>query len=202
MQARAVPGVGKRRTRTRTPSSRPRAAFRGLVTAGVALLVLVSGFAAAASFHVGLSPENLGAESSKTGFLTHWQFVGAARGTTPAPVPRVWSAAVATPTRLPRASGTALVRAGVTGHTAASWTFNETVGIGVSTEIVIEYTVNYVVGGIPHTAAGSVFVETQRRAPAGPLTFTVYWDSGTAAAVTIVSLLEVSQLCSAVGVCP
>ncbi len=94
------------------------------------------------------------------------------------------------------------MRAGVSGHHAASWTFNETVGIALSTEIVIEYTVSYVLGAVPHTATGSVFVETQRRGLPGPLTFTLYWDSGTLAAVTIISLLEVSQVCPAIGVCP
>ena len=187
-----------RPVRRRSGSSAPRHAL----LAALVVLLVVSGFAAAASFQIRAIPESLGAVTSSTEFLTHWQFEGVAVGATPNPPPRVWSAVVTAPTRLPRASAAALLNIGAAGHAAAAWTFNETVGMPVSTEVVVSYTVVYVVAGVTHTATGSVYIESQRAAPAGPLTFTVYWDSGHPTGVTLVSLLEVSQVCPAVGTCP
>ncbi len=202
MQAGSGPGSGRGPSSSRSRSSPYRSGVRGLLSAGLVVVILVSGFAAAASFQVRVSPEELGGNAADTGFLSAWQFVGAARGTTPAPLPRIWSAAMATPTRLPRTSGDARVNAGVAGHSAAVWTFNETTALALSTEIVIEYTVDYSIGAATHTSSGTVYIESQPRALPGPLTFTVYWDSGTAGAVEINSMLEVSLVCSAIGVCP
>ncbi|HTS32455.1 MAG TPA: hypothetical protein VMI55_00745 [Thermoplasmata archaeon] len=165
-------------------------------------MAVVGGLVLAASFQIRSSPEELGAVVSPTDFLTHWQFVGSAAATTPLPTPRLWSANPATPTRLGFASASALIDAGTAGHVATVWTFNETVGIAASTEIELAFTVHYTVGGVAHSVAVTVYIETSPRALRGTLTFSAYWDSGGTAAVTFGSQFVLSQVCSAVGSCP
>jgi hypothetical protein len=165
-------------------------------------VAIVGGLVLAVSFQVRSSPEELGAVVSPTDFLSHWQFVGSATGTTPLPSPRHWSVNPAAPTRLGPFSASALIDAGAAGDAATVWTFNETVGIAASTEIELGFTVHYTVGGVVHTAADTVYIETSPRALRGTLTFSVYWDSGGTAAVTFGSQFVLSQVCSAVGSCP
>jgi len=168
----------------------------------VSALVIASGLIAAVSFRVASSGEEVVGEVGPTQYLAHWQFVGSATGTTPVPTPRVWSARVAAPTRLGRVSANALIDAGLPGHVAALWTFNETVGIAASTELELAFSIHYLVGAVAHSVAITVYVETNARALAATATFSVYWDSGGAAAITYVSQLVVTQVCSAVGTCP
>jgi len=80
--------------------------------------------------------------------------------------------------------------------------FSETAGLTTATEIEISFTIQYLVGVTSTTASITVYIESQRLAPTGPYTFTVYWDSGHPTGVTFVQQLEVAQLCSAVGTCP
>jgi hypothetical protein len=106
------------------------------------------------------------------------------------------------PTRLSRfATSDRIDPAGI-GHSALVWVFNETVGVATSTELEITFHIQYLVGVVPTTVSISVFVETQRRALAGPVTFTVYWDAGQTGGVTFANQLAVVQACAAVGTCP
>ncbi len=193
--------TGTRRARGPT-RPRPRRSRRRLLVLGLVALLAGVGLILGVPFRVGSSPEELGAVVSPTEFLTHWQFVGSAAGTTPLAAPRVWSASAATPTRLGRVSASALIDAGVGGDAAVVWTFNETVGMAVSTELELAFTVHYTVGGTAHTAADTVYVETSALALTGTVTFSVYWDSGGTAAVTFGSQFVLSQACAAVGTCP
>jgi len=135
-------------------------------------------------------------------FLVHWQQVGSEAGTIPAPAPGVWSVTVGTPTRLTRISETFALNAATSGHVGLVWVFNETVGIAASTELEVSFHIEYTVGAVISSVAITSYIETQRRALGGPLTFTVYWDSGYTAGVTFVNQLEVALACTAVGTCP
>jgi hypothetical protein len=168
----------------------------------VVTLLVISGLGAALSFQVGSAGEQVTGVQTSTQFLTHWQFEGSATGATPRIVPRAWSTVVGTPTRLALRSASALVDVGRPGDSAAEWTINETAGIPASTELELHLSVTYLLGAGTRTFATTVYVETNARALLAPLTFTVYWDSGGRAAVVLQSQLVLSQVCSAVGVCP
>ncbi len=207
MKGRAVGGAtpgasAKDHPSRRAGALRARTVRRWFLTGGFAAVAVVVGLTLAVSFHVGSSPEEVGAVVSPTEFLAHWQFVGSAASTTPTPLPRVWSATVGAPSHLGRVSASALLNAGASGDVAALWTFNATIGIAASTEIELAFSIQYVVGGVAHAVALTVYVETPARALPGTLTFSAYWDSGGTAAVTFESQLVVSQVCSAIGTCP
>lgn len=165
-------------------------------------ILLLSAVVGAASFQITLSGETASGVQNTAEFLTHFQQVSATFTATPLPVPAVVSAAAATPTQLPGASGGLMVNAGVAGHEAASWVFHETVGVALNTEIELEFKVGYMVGTTPGNFSATEYVETQATAPVATLTFTFYWDSGQTTGLTILSQLELSQVCAAVGSCP
>jgi hypothetical protein len=185
--------------------SRPRSIFhrrRWIALGALVAAFLTIGGIDGVALHVTHSTETLVGLQAPTQFLGHWQQVGSESGTTPAVLPRLWSGTVATPTRLPRFSATDRIDATTAGNLALVWVFNETVGISAGMEIEIAFHLQYLVGATLTTASITVYIETQRAALAGPLTFTVYWDSGYATGVTFVDQLEVAQSCSAVGTCP
>jgi hypothetical protein len=165
-------------------------------------ILLASALIGAVSFQMTLSSETVSGLQNTAQFLTHFQQVGATFTATPLPVPAVVSAAPAAPTRLPGASAGLMVNAGVAGHEAASWVFHETVGVALNTEIELRFQVGYTVGAATGNFSVAEYVETQAAAPAATLTFTLYWDSGQTTGVTILSQLELSQVCTAVGTCP
>jgi hypothetical protein len=175
---------------------------RSLALAAIAAVLLCVGLGGAVSLRLTPSAELDSGVQAPTQFLTHWQQVGSESGLTPAPVPRLWSGTVGAPTRLPRVSSADRIDAATTGHLALMWVFNETVGVARSTELEITFHIRYLAGAVPTTATVTRFVETQAAALAGPLTFTVYWDSGRVAGVTFVNQLEFVQVCAAVGTCP
>jgi hypothetical protein len=185
-------------TRTRsTPHRRRWIAVGALVVAALA-------FGGAAGLHLQVthSTETVAGLQAPARFLNHWQQVGSETGVVGAPVPRLWSGVVGAPTRLSRFPTTYRIDAATSGDLALLWVFNETVGIPTSTEIEIEFQIHYLVGVTATVASIKVFVETQRGALAGTLSFTVDWDSGHAAGVTFVDQLQVTQACVAVGTCP
>jgi hypothetical protein len=163
---------------------------------------LIVGGAGAISFQVMRSAETLAGIQAPAQFLGHWQQVGSETGVTPGPIPRLWSGAVGAPSRLPHGSARDRIDPATPGDLALVWLFNETAGLPTGTEIEISFTIQYLVGVTSTTASLTVYIESQRFAPTGPYTFTVYWDSGHPTGVTFLQQLEVAQLCSAVGRCP
>lgn len=135
-------------------------------------------------------------------FLTHWQQVGSETGVIPTLVPVLWSGVAGSPSRLPRTSGTARIDTVTAGDVAMVWVFHETAGIVPSTEIEISFQVQYQVGSASASRSTTVYIETQARAPAGTVTYTIYWDTGQRNGVTFVNQLEVAQACVAIGSCP
>jgi hypothetical protein len=184
-----------------TPSVRTRRLVAlAAIAAGLMLLGTIG--VAAVSLTIGHSNETFAGQEDPTTFLTHWQETGALPGTTPLPAPALLSVAAGAPTLLPTASGGYLIAAGTPGDEAAEWTFSETVGVAASDELVLAFTVEATVGGTTATHSFTVYVETQAVALPGTLTFTLYWDGGATTGVTLDTQYEVSQACSAVGVCP
>jgi len=164
--------------------------------------VLTIGGVGGVAFRVTHSTETLAGIQTPAEFLGHWQQVGSESGVPPRPLPRLWSGSVVAPTRLTRFSATDRIDAATAGNLALVWVFNETVGVSAGTEIELNFHIHYLVGVTAATASITVYIETQRAALTGTLTFTVYWDSGHATGVTFVDQLEVAQACPALGVCP
>lgn len=180
-----------------------RRSVLGFVAVGAAALVIsIATVTGAVSLHITGSTETANGSQDSAQFLVHWQQTGQIYGAVPAAVPTLWSGAVGTPTVLPGASSRGMINAGTAGHTALEWRFSETVGISVSTEIELDFTVHYTIGTTASTFSTTIYLETQAAAIVRTLTYTLYFDAGTTAAVDFASELEVAQVCAAVGTCP
>jgi hypothetical protein len=179
--------------------TRRRWAVASLV-AGLALFTAVG--VAALGIPIVHGNETAAGQGDATTYLTDWQQTGSLLGAVPAPLPAVLSAVNTAPTLLPTANTAYLVAAGIIGHEAAEWTFTESPGIGKSLEIEIDLQIQASVGAVVTTHAYTLYVETPAVALGATYTFTVYWDAGAAAGVTLVSQFALSQACVAVGTCP
>jgi hypothetical protein len=167
-----------------------------------ALGVLLAVGIVSAAFVIAPTSSGAGGQTNGSTFMTHWQQTEVRSGATPNPVPGAVSLAVATPTRLGGASGSLRLNAAVAAHEAVEWTFTESVGATTNQELEVAFAVEYTVGVVFHNATLTAFLESQAAAIGATLTFNIYWDSGAAAGITFVSESEISQACSAVGVCP
>jgi hypothetical protein len=178
----------------------PRRLAFALAVSLAALVALAT--VGAVPFRITHSTETETGVQGPTEFLTHWGQVGSEAGTTPAPLPRLWSSTLAAPTRLPRAATSFRIDTATAGDIALVWIFNETVGIAASTELEVHFIIHYLVGTTATVATITSYIETQRLALAAPISFKVYWDSGHATGVTYESQFEVALSCPALGTCP
>jgi hypothetical protein len=164
--------------------------------------VLLSSGALAVSLTIINTSGGAGGVENGSLFLTHWQQTGVLSALTPNPVPPRASVVVATPTRLPGASGSLSLDPAVAGDQALEWTFTESVALPINEEVEIAFDVQYTVGAVPHTATATVFLESQAVAIGAPLTFNLYWDTGAPGGATFGAESEISQACTGVGACP
>jgi hypothetical protein len=179
----------------------PPGRSRRLALVAVLGALLAFGGAYALPLQVTHQTETFLGVQAPTQFLTHWQQVGSVPGTVPLPAPGVWSGNVATPSRLTRGSGAFAINPSTSGDLALVWYFNETPGITPQTEIELTFHIQYTVGTVTSLISITSYIESQRRALAGSLAFTIYWDSGALTGVTFDSQLEVAQACLAIGTC-
>ncbi len=111
------------------------------------------------------------------------------------------SGTVGTPTVLAGASQSYAINAPTAGDVGQFIKFSETSAATINTEIEIAFTVS--TGGGPAITNVVVYIETQASAPGSTLTFTLYYDLGSASGGSIVvnSIQQISQTCTAVGTC-
>jgi hypothetical protein len=152
-------------------------------------------FAAGITFTTGGAENGLGSSHTTTS-PAWWSETSVGIGTQGVP-PTTLSSAVGTPTVLAAASASYDINTGTAGDWVHFWKFQETTGAPTSTELELQFTVVESSTTVQTTA----YVETQTTAPGSTLTFTVYYDLGSAT-VTLNSVVEVAQTCSAVGTCP
>jgi len=183
-------------------SSQRRYTLGFLTVGAAALVIIIATLSGAAPIKITSSKETASGSRDSATFLLHWQQTGQLEGAVPARVPVLLSGTPATPTVLPGVNQREMMNPGTAGHTALEWTFEETVGIPTSTEIEIQFTVHYTVGTTTTTFSTTVYLETQAAAIVRTLTYTMYFDAGTAATVDFASGFEVAQVCTAVGTCP
>jgi len=169
------------------------------VATAFTLLAVIAGFGIAASFTVTQGPAiNGGGVYHATNSIPWWTEASAGVAVIQTPVPATLSATSATPTVLAGAATSYSVNAAIGQY----WKFTESAGATASIELEIAFTVS--TGAVPAVTTTIVFVETQATTPGAALTFTVFYDLGSPASgtITLNSVSELSQQCSAVGTCP
>jgi hypothetical protein len=172
------------------------------VATGFALLAVVAGFGMAA-FTIQQGPAINGAGiANGANAITWWTESGVGVSVQPTVLPAVVSGLVGTPTVLAAVATNYGVNAPVLNDVAQEWKFTEATGAAASTELELSFTVS--TGVVPAVTTLIVYVETQAAPPAGGATFTFFYDLGSpgAGTITLNSVTEIAQQCSAVGTCP
>ena len=172
------------------------------VATAFALIAVVAGFGMAA-FTITNGPALSGSGTYHgTAAIAWWTETDAGVGIQPAVLPATVSGVVTAPTVLAGAAANYGVNAAVANDVAQYWKFSEATTAALNTELELGFTVS--TGAGPTVTTLTVFVETQAGAPGAAITFTFYYDLGSPAGgtITLNSVTEISQLCSAVGTCP
>lgn len=135
--------------------------------------------------------------------LAYWSESSVGLAGAPGTLPSTLSGSVSAPTVLAGSNASYGITTVAAGDTEQFFKFSETASAPTSTELEVVFTVN-TGSGAGTTVVSTVYVETQSTAPSSTLTFTLYYDLGSAASANIVlnSAQQTSQQCSAVGTCP
>jgi hypothetical protein len=169
----------------------------------MAVLTFVGGYALAVALTItnGAS-ETGGGVYHATNNLAYWTESTVGINSQPSPVPSTLSSTVGTPTVLAGAATTYAINAPGAGNVVHFFKFSEATTAPINTELEIQFTVS--TGAGPTITLVTVYVETQAAAIASAITFTLNYDLGSAGAgtITLNNVMQVSQVCSAVGTCP
>jgi hypothetical protein len=170
------------------------------VATGFALLAVIAGFGMATFTIQQGAALNGSGEYHGTGAIAWWTESDVGVSIQPTALPVTLSTVVGTPTVLAAASTSYGVNLAVANDVAQFWKFTEAVGAAASTELELSFTVNSGAGISTITA----FVETQVAPPVGGATYAFYFDLGSASTgtITLNSVTEIAQQCTAVGTCP
>jgi hypothetical protein len=184
-----------------TPKRFPRRTV--YVATAFTLLAVVAGFGLAASFTVTQGPAIAGGgEYHATNSIPWWTESSAGIAIVQTPVPATLSGVVGTPTVLAGAAASYSINAATANDVGQYWKFSEATTVTVNTELELAFTVS--TGAVPAVTTVIAYVETQAAAPGAAITFTLYYDLGSPATgtITLNSVSELVQECSAVGTCP
>ncbi|MGA8302445.1 MAG: hypothetical protein WA691_07600 [Thermoplasmata archaeon] len=168
-----------------------------------ALLAIVAGFGMAASFTVTQGPAIAGSGVyHATNSIAWWTDLSEGVGVQPTVLPATLSAAVGAPTVLAGAATSYGVNTAVQNDVGQYWRFSEATTAVAGTEIELAFTVS--TGVAPTVTTTVAYVETQAIIPGTATTFVFYYDLGSPATgtITLNSVTEIAQQCSAVGTCP
>ncbi|MGC2204494.1 MAG: hypothetical protein WA719_01010 [Thermoplasmata archaeon] len=168
-----------------------------------ALLAIVAGFGMAASFTVQQGPVIAGSGVyHSTNSIAWWTDVSEGVGIQPTVLPATLSATATSPTVLAAVATSYGVNAAVSNDVGQYWRFTEATTATASTELELAFTVS--TGATPVITTNVAYVETQATIPGTATTFVFYYDLGSPATATITlnSVTEIAQQCSAVGTCP
>ncbi len=169
----------------------------------IAMLLLTMGWVVAVSFSIQSGTVETGSGMyHATSSLTYWTETSVGVGTQPGTLPTALSTTVGTPTVLAGAAANYAINPATLNDLTHFWKFTEATTAPVSTELELEFTVS--TGAGPTITLVSVFVETQAATIGAAITFTLYYDLGSAASgtITLNAVTEISQQCGAVGTCP
>jgi len=165
--------------------------------------MFVSGYVMAASLVITSGPsESANSNYEATTSITWWTQASVGLSSIPTAVPTALSSTVGTPTVLAAVGQAYMINTGTANDVNHYYKFTEATTAVANTEIELVFTVSTAV--VPVITIMTVFVETQAVIPGSAQTFTLDYDLGNAGAgsITLNSVQQVSQLCSAVGTCP
>lgn len=169
----------------------------------VALAAFVGGYAMAGALTIATgSPEGANGNYETTNGITWWTQSSVGLASTPGTVPTQLASSAASPTVLASAGQAYMANTGTSNDVAHFFKMTEATAAPTGTELEITFSVS--TGTTPVVTTLTVYVETQASAPASALTFTIYYDLGSASSASIVlnSVQQISQQCGAVGTCP
>lgn len=173
------------------------------VATALSIAAFIGGFAVAGSLTINSGPSEAGnGNFESTTSLAWWTQASVGLAATPGTVPTAISSTVGTPTVLAGSSQSYMANTGTAGDVAHFFKMTENTGAPASTELEIVITVS--TGSTPSVNTIPLFVESQASPPGSALTFTIYYDLGSASSATVVlnSVQQISQQCASVGVCP
>jgi hypothetical protein len=168
----------------------------------LAMVAVVGGWAMASLTISDGANENGGGAYHGAQSLTYWTEASVGLATEPSTLPTALSTTVTAPTTLAAAAANYAINAPVAGDVSHYWKFTESAGAPTGTEVEIQFTVS--TGATPTVTSVTVFIETQGTAPTGAIAFTLYYDLGnpSSGTITLNSVTQIAQQCSAVGTCP
>lgn len=173
------------------------------VATAFALLVVVAGFGIAQTLTItqGIAEQGQGVYHG-TNQIAWWTETDAGVSVLPTNPFGTLSTTVGTPTPLASTTTSYGINTQVGNDEAQFWKFTEDTTAVVNTELEIAFTVS--TGSSPVVATDTVFVQTQTADPGTALTFSLFYDLGSASSGTIVlnSVTEITQQCSVPGTCP
>ena len=167
------------------------------------LAAFVGGFAMAGSLTITSgTPESANGNYESATSISWWTQASVGLAATPSTVPTSLSGTAGSPTVLGATSTAYMANTGTSGDVAHFFKMTEASSAPVSTELEVVLTVS--AGSTPVVTTLTLFVETQTSAPSGALTFTLYYDLGSASSASVVlnSVQQISQQCGAIGTCP
>jgi hypothetical protein len=168
-----------------------------------ALLAVVAGFGMAASFAVNQGPAiNGSGVYHGTNSILWWTDLSESVAVQPTVLPATLSGNPAAPTVLAGVATSYGANVAVPNDISQSWKFSEAPTAIINTELELAFTVSTAL--VPVVTTVVVYVQTQAAIPGVATTFTFYYDLGSAAAgtITLNSVTEIAQMCSAIGTCP
>ncbi len=173
-----------------------------LVVAPLLVLSFLGGLGMALTITAGNSSNGSGAYEGSTE-LTYWTLAGTFADTMHGPLPGAASTTAGTPTVLPASAQSYRINAATIADLAVRWNFTEGTSSPVNTEVEITFTIAYGISGTSTTI--KIYLETQGTAPASPIVFQLFYDSGGTGAPgseAVQAFVQLSQQCSAIGTCP
>lgn len=169
----------------------------------LSLAAFVGGYAMAGSLTINSGGTEAGnGNYETTSSISWWTQSTVGLAAFPSGSPTALSSAVATPTVLAASAQNYPINTGTAGDVAHYFKMTESTGAPTSTELEMVFSIS--TGSTPTITTVTVFLESQTSAPGSALTFTLYYDLGSAASASIVlnSVQQISQQCSSVGSCP
>lgn len=178
----------------------PRTVY--LATA-LALVAFVGGYAMAGALTIATgASESANGNYEATNSISWWTQSSVGIATTPGTVPTQLGSTATTATTLGSANASYMANTGTANDVAHFFKMTESTSAPTGTELKITFSVS--TGSTPVMTTVTVYVTTQATAPSSALTFTIYYDLGSASSTSIVlnSVQQISQVCASPGTCP
>lgn len=174
------------------------------VATAVTVIAFVGGYALAGALTIGTGPtEAANGSFESTTAISWWSQTAIGLAAMPSPVPgSVAGTTAGSPQVLGSTTLAYALNAATAGDVTQYFKMTEASGAPASTELSIVFTLS--VNATPVAKIVTAFLETPSSSPSSAVSYTFYYDLGSATGGTIVlnSVQEISQTCASVGSCP